>query len=91
MSDDISYFQDREPSDKKGSHTPKVKSDLRVLAKQALNPIEKKLKGIYSTNTKERIEREVSTSNLVQMLIQEATDLGNLVSLHPLFYAARCD
>jgi len=46
----------------------------------SLNPIEKKLKGIYSNN-KERNEREVSTSNLVQMLIQEATDLNNLVGL----------
>jgi len=46
----------------------------------ALQPIEKKLKGIYSNNSKERNEREVSTSNLVQMLIQEATDLSNLVS-----------
>jgi hypothetical protein len=75
----LSFFQDREPSKRSSSHTPKVKTDLRVLAKQALNPVEKKLKGIYSTNGKERIEREVSTSNLVQMLIQEATDLSNLV------------
>jgi serine/threonine-protein kinase ATR len=78
-------LQDREPSKsskKSSSHTPKVKTDLRVLAKQALNPVEKKLKGIYSTNSKERIEREVSTSNLVQMLIQEATDLSNLVRIH---------
>ena len=49
-----------------------------MLAKNALNPIEKKLKGIYSTS-KERQEREISTSNLVQMLIQEATDFANLV------------
>jgi serine/threonine-protein kinase ATR len=51
-----------------------------MLAKGALNPIEKKLKGIYSTS-KERQEKEISTSNLVQMLIQEATDPSNLVSL----------
>lgn len=49
-----------------------------MLAKNALNPIEKKLKGIYSTS-KERQEKEISTSNLVQMLIQEATDNANLV------------
>ena len=49
-----------------------------MLAKNALNPIEKKLKGIYSSS-KERQEKEISTSNLVQMLIQEATDPGNLV------------
>ena len=52
---------------------------MQSLAKSSLNPIEKKLRGIYST-TKERHEREVSTSNLVQILIQEATDLANLVS-----------
>ena len=51
---------------------------MQSLAKSSLNPIEKKLRGIYST-TKERHEREVSTSNLVQILIQEATDLANLV------------
>jgi serine/threonine-protein kinase ATR len=50
-----------------------------MLAKNALSPIEKKLKGIYSTS-KERQEKEISTSNLVQMLIQEATDPANLVS-----------
>lgn len=53
---------------------------MQSLAKSSLNPIEKKLRGIYST-TKERHEREVSTSNLVQILIQEATDLANLVCL----------
>lgn len=51
-----------------------------MLAKNALNPIEKKLKGIYSTS-KERQEKEISTGNLVQMLIQEATDPANLVSV----------
>ena len=50
-----------------------------MLAKNALSPIEKKLKGIYTTS-RERAEREISTSNLVQMLIQEAADDANLVS-----------
>ena len=57
---------------------------MQSLAKSSLNPIEKKLRGIYST-TKERHEREVSTSNLVQILIQEATDLANLVSLETFY------
>jgi serine/threonine-protein kinase ATR len=52
--------------------------NLRMLAKNALNPIENKLTGIYSAS-KERQEKEISTSNLVQMLIQEATDPSNLV------------
>ena len=52
-----------------------------MLAKNALNPIEKKLKGMYTTS-KERQDKEVSTSNLVQMLIQEATDYANLVCNH---------
>ena len=52
-----------------------------MLAKNALNPIEKKLKGMYTTS-KERQDKEVSTSNLVQMLIQEATDYANLVCSH---------
>ncbi|KAG5648746.1 hypothetical protein DXG03_000093 [Asterophora parasitica] len=68
---------EREPSRR---NQVKASVDLRMLAKNALNPIEKKLKGIYSTS-KERQEREISTSNLVQMLIQEATDPANLASL----------
>jgi hypothetical protein len=43
--------------------------------------IEKKLRGIHRTS-KDRVEKEVSTSNLVQMLIQEATDNANLVSCY---------
>jgi hypothetical protein len=53
--------------------------DLRMLAKTALSSIEKKLRGIHRTS-KDRVEKEVSTSNLVQMLIQEATDNANLAS-----------
>ncbi|KAH7931163.1 hypothetical protein BV22DRAFT_1052917 [Leucogyrophana mollusca] len=60
----------------------KSTTDLRHLAKNALLPIEKKLKGIYSTS-KERHEKEISTSNLVQMLIQEATDDANLAKMYP--------
>jgi serine/threonine-protein kinase ATR len=50
-----------------------------MLAKNALNPIEKKLKGVHSAS-REKQEKEISTSNLVQMLIQEATSPANLVS-----------
>ncbi|KAJ7581045.1 hypothetical protein C8J56DRAFT_793738 [Mycena floridula] len=63
--------------------------DLRMLAKNALNPIEKKLKGIYSASNdknakdKNSQHKEVSTSNLVQMLIQEATDTTNLAKMYP--------
>jgi serine/threonine-protein kinase ATR len=56
----------------------KASVDLRMLAKGALTSIQKKLRGIYSTS-KEKQEREISTSNLVQMLIQEATNSANLV------------
>jgi len=47
-----------------------------------LNPIEKKLRCIY-TASKERSEKEISTSNLVQILIQEATDSCNLAKMYP--------
>ncbi|KAI9467128.1 hypothetical protein BJY52DRAFT_1423860 [Lactarius psammicola] len=56
--------------------------ELRVLAKNALSLIEKKLRGIYRTS-KDRVEKEVSTGNLVQMLIQEATDNANLGKMYP--------
>jgi hypothetical protein len=67
---------EREPSRR---NAVKASVDLRMLAKNALNPIEKKLKGIYATG-RERQEKEISTGNLVQILIQEATDPSNLVS-----------
>jgi hypothetical protein len=70
--------REREPS-RRNNVKPSV--DFRMLARNALNPIEKKLKGIYSTS-KERHEKEISTSNLVQMLIQDATSDANLVSSH---------
>lgn len=56
----------------------KALTDLKVLAKNALDPIEKKLSGIYTSNGIGH-PREISTNNLVQMVIQEATDPANLV------------
>lgn len=70
------------PTRRSSSKANLVKSsvDLRMLAKNALSPIEKKLKGVYSTSKERQLqEKEISTSNLVQMLIQEATDPANLV------------
>ena len=72
------YFgiQEREPT-KRNQVKPSV--DLDMLARNALNPIEKKLNGFHMMN-KERLEKEVSTSTLVQIIIREATDNANLVS-----------
>jgi serine/threonine-protein kinase ATR len=71
------FHQDREPSRR---NQVKSSTDLASLARNALLPIEKKLKGIYATSKeKEKQQKEISTSNLVQMLIQEATDDANLV------------
>ena len=56
----------------------KALTDLKVLAKNALDPIGKKLRGIYASNGKGH-SKEIPTSNLVQMVIQEATDPANLV------------
>ncbi|KAJ7098650.1 hypothetical protein B0H15DRAFT_771712 [Mycena belliarum] len=67
----------------------KASVDLRMLGKNALSPIERKLKGLYAaSSSKERyargaVEKEISTGNLVQMLIQEATDLANLGKMYP--------
>ncbi|KAJ7228144.1 hypothetical protein GGX14DRAFT_547392 [Mycena pura] len=76
---------EREPSRR---NAVKASVDLRMLGKNALNPIERKLKGLYTAaSSKERpstrSEKEVSTGNLVQMLIQEATDLANLAKMYP--------
>lgn len=62
---------------KRKSQDPEV--DLRLLARNALEPIQNKLKGRYQISL-EKPKKEVSTSNLVQMLIQEATNGENLVS-----------
>ncbi|KAJ7055002.1 hypothetical protein C8F01DRAFT_1160647 [Mycena amicta] len=76
---------EREPS-RRNAVKPSV--DLRMLGKNALNPIERKLKGLYTpTTAKERpnmlTEKEVSTGNMVQILIQEATELSNLAKMYP--------
>ncbi|KAJ3568764.1 hypothetical protein NP233_g5503 [Leucocoprinus birnbaumii] len=63
-----------------------VKTSIDSLAKTALSKIEKKLKGIYVPDTsKDRnaAEKEVTTGNLVQILIQEATDDANLAKMYP--------
>lgn len=53
-----------------------------MLAKNALVPMEKRLKGYYSPKDLHRgPTKEVSVSNLVQLLIQGATDPDNLVRL----------
>ncbi|KAJ7156082.1 hypothetical protein C8R43DRAFT_884346 [Mycena crocata] len=75
-------MQEREPR----RNTVKASVDLRSLGKNALNPIERKLKGLYTAaSSKERHagEKEISTGNLVQMLMQEATDLANLAKMYP--------
>lgn len=55
-------------------------TDLVQLALGALQPIAKKLQGIYSLSRDKEAEKEIPTSSLVQVLIAEATDLKNLVS-----------
>ncbi|CAA7258548.1 unnamed protein product [Cyclocybe aegerita] len=76
--------KDKDPAAAVQTAAAKPKIDMRDLARAALNPIEKKLKGIYSpNNASDKQERERSTSNLVQMLIQEATDKANLSRMYP--------
>ena len=72
----LTVVQDRKS--KQGNNNVKALTDLKVLAKNALDPIEKKLSGIYTSNGIGH-PREISTNNLVQMVIQEATDPANLV------------
>lgn len=99
LSTQTSCFKQRErrhAKDKDKDSAAIKAADLRLWAKSAVRPIERKLKGLYSpTNVKERTyggitrggedEREISTSNLVQMLIQEAIDPANLVRPLPYF------
>ncbi|KZS97819.1 hypothetical protein SISNIDRAFT_472705 [Sistotremastrum niveocremeum HHB9708] len=60
--------------------------DLQSLARNALKPIDKKLKGLRSTivrNPNEKTDKEFSTSNMVEALIREATSMANLVNCSP--------
>ncbi|KAL0070158.1 hypothetical protein AAF712_002648 [Marasmius tenuissimus] len=70
--------------EKRKQNKLKANADLKKLARDALNPIEKKLKGLASTVSKEKhaYDREVSTSNMVQMLIQESMDNRNLSKMY---------
>ncbi|OCH94317.1 hypothetical protein OBBRIDRAFT_823598 [Obba rivulosa] len=80
----VEWEDEKRKLDREAQRRNTVRSsvDLRELAKHALQPIEKKLKGIYTTS-RERPEKETSTSNLVQMLIQEATSSANLAKMYP--------
>ncbi|KAL0577467.1 hypothetical protein V5O48_004536 [Marasmius crinis-equi] len=70
--------------ERKKKNRYKANVDLKKLAREALHPIEKKLKGLASTVSKEKhaYDKEISTSNLVQMLIQEAMDNRNLSRMY---------
>ena len=74
----ISWWQGRDPSKR---NKVKASEDIRNLAASELNSIGKKLKVIYDyARGRERLEnQEISTGNLVQILIQEATSTTNLV------------
>ncbi|KAJ4486427.1 latcripin-1 [Lentinula lateritia] len=71
-------------TDAQRKNAVKPATDLRSLAKNSLKGIEKKLRGHYRpTPEKHAYEKEVSTSNLVQLLVQEATDIANLARMYP--------
>lgn len=72
----------RRRQDPQGGNEVKQSVDLRSVAKAALVPIDKKLRGLYSKDAnRSHRDKEISTGNLVQALIEEATDSKNLVSI----------
>ncbi|KIK96405.1 hypothetical protein PAXRUDRAFT_310274 [Paxillus rubicundulus Ve08.2h10] len=85
----VEWEDEKRKMDRDRRNAVKSSTDLRHLAKNALRPIQRKLRGVYSpSNIKARThsggeEREISTSNLVQMLIQEAIDDANLAKMYP--------
>ncbi|KAI6130247.1 hypothetical protein EDD16DRAFT_1076970 [Pisolithus croceorrhizus] len=86
----VEWEDEKRKMDRERRNAVKSSTDLRHLAKNALRPIERKLRGVYSPwNAKSRTlggtgdEREISTGNLVQMLIQEAVDDANLAKMYP--------
>lgn len=86
----VEWEDEKRKMDRDRRNAVRSSTDLRHLAKNALRPIERKLKGVYSPwNVKSRAfggtgdEKEISTGNLVQMLIQEAVDDANLAKMYP--------
>ncbi|KAI6024462.1 hypothetical protein EDC04DRAFT_2869391 [Pisolithus marmoratus] len=86
----VEWEDEKRKMDRDRRNAVKSSTDLRHLAKNALRPIERKLRGVYSPwNVKSRThggtgdDREISTSNLVQMLIQDAIDDANLAKMYP--------
>ncbi|KAF9226785.1 hypothetical protein BS17DRAFT_800749 [Gyrodon lividus] len=83
----VEWEDEKRKMDRDRRNAVKSSTDLPHLAKNALRPIERKLRGVYSpsningSGTGEG--REISTSNLVQMLIQEAIDDANLAKMYP--------
>ncbi|KAI0322491.1 hypothetical protein OF83DRAFT_1093546 [Amylostereum chailletii] len=63
-----------------GPNKPTV--DMRLLAKNALEPIAMKLKGVYRSGI-DPVEKEFTPTNLVQTLIEEAMDSFNLGKMYP--------
>ncbi|KAF8592595.1 hypothetical protein K439DRAFT_1625944 [Ramaria rubella] len=67
-------------------NTLKGEVDLRKLAQEALFPIEKRLQGVYTLGAGAedwKGGKEMSTSNLVETLIQEAKSNKNLAKMYP--------
>ncbi|EPQ58953.1 hypothetical protein GLOTRDRAFT_70000 [Gloeophyllum trabeum ATCC 11539] len=80
--DPLNDFEEQRRKLEREKKTVKEAIDMRAVAlKVALTPIDKKLKGIYTTG-RERAEKETSTSSLVQIVIQEATDPTNLARMY---------
>ncbi|KAH0840168.1 Nop14-like family-domain-containing protein [Lanmaoa asiatica] len=91
----VEWEDEKRKMDRDRRNAVRSSTDLHHLAKNALRPIERKLRGVYSpSNIKSRNqsgsggsgsgeEREISTSNLVEMLIQEAIDDANLAKMYP--------
>lgn len=62
-----------------------AKPQLAEIAKNALEPISRKLDGYYQVlvSKHEPVVKLLETNNLVESLIQEATSLANLAKMYP--------
>ncbi|KIY53078.1 hypothetical protein FISHEDRAFT_34031 [Fistulina hepatica ATCC 64428] len=78
----VEWEDEKRRQERRGRHHNQVKinADLLATAKNALNPIERKLKGIVS---RQNTAKEANTGNVVQSLIQDATNAGSLARMYP--------
>ena len=84
----VEWEDERKKKDRhqRGGDTNRAKESLKNIAKGALLPIARKLDGFYDmamAKHEQVVTKRLATSDLVESLIQEATNPSNLGRMYP--------